>query len=531
MAEVTLHPDPIGTFPPGTTVQVFLVPVNAVSSWTPSGAPLSEPTVANDGSLKVTSLEEGRLYVATATVGGVARYLRFGPPAGGGSAVLGSDGTVGGPSGSPLAFPAMTDRPTLADVVTTLPVPANGTLAAGHTWALSGGGTGSTLNFTGERGLAAQCIKIVSKADGGISAIKLKRETAMNLTGKMLRFRFQLQAGTMANAKELAVRLGSGATEFLSAMKGVVWANAKVGAEERLIEELGQIADEGEWFTITLVPAALKGREGALPDWTAIQDIEIRLADNTLGSVTLLFGGVEIVAQDTRFPTGVVSITTDDNYLSQMTMAATMAKFGMKGTAFITQDKIGAAEHLSLTELLHLANVNGWDLGAHCQLSSDNVTSPSIGMTGLTTAQQSSDWATLRKFINDQGLPNPNHLAIPSGKFNAATLVVIQQMFASARLTGAAQGFETAPPGDVHRLRCPGVTSATVIGPVGTAGSIKWMIKQAKEFGGWLILLFHDMAAEAKEPNTITETAFNEVVEAIAAEGVPVRKVSEVLGV
>lgn len=553
MAEVTLHPDPNGAFPPGTQVGIFLVPVNAVAGWVPAAGtvPLSEPTVANDGSLKVTGIEEGRVYVATAVVGGVGRTLRFGSTGGGsGVAILGTNGAVGGPGGSPLGSSTAalrdglawngtgwepstvltTPRPTLTRATSTLPTPANSTLEPGHTWALSEGAAGSTLNFTGEGGLAGQCVKLVSKGEAKISAIKLKRETAMNLAGKMLQFHFLLSAGTVPNLKELAIRLGSGASEFASGMKGVVWANAQSGVEARMIEELGQAAKEGEWWTVTIVPAALKGREGT-PSWEAIQDIEIRLGDNGLGQVTLLFGGCEIVAQDSRFSTGVVSITTDDVYASQTKMAATMAKFGMKGSTFITVDKINAVEHQTTAELLHMINVNGWDLGVHCQLSADNVTSPSIGMTGLTAEQQTSDWASAQRWINEQGLPTPNHLAIPSGKFNTATLGVIQQLFSSSRLTGAAQGFETVPPADPHRLRCPGVTNASVIGPVGTAGSIKWMIKEAKEHGGWLILLFHDMAAEAKEPNTITETAFNEVIQAIHEEGVPVRKVSEVLGV
>lgn len=74
---MTLHPDPIAAFPPGTTVKIYKRPAGAPRSWVPVGAALSEPTVSAAGALKVEALEEGAIYVATAVVGGVTKKVQF----------------------------------------------------------------------------------------------------------------------------------------------------------------------------------------------------------------------------------------------------------------------------------------------------------------------------------------------------------------------------------------------------------------------------------------------------------------------
>jgi lysophospholipase L1-like esterase len=106
MAEQVLHPDP-GSFPPGTAVKVYLrawPEPGGVLAGAPAGSVLSEPVVAEAGTLRVTGLEEGRGYIGWAVTGGVDRYVRF--EAGGtqgGVAFLGADGTVGGTGGSRLS--------------------------------------------------------------------------------------------------------------------------------------------------------------------------------------------------------------------------------------------------------------------------------------------------------------------------------------------------------------------------------------------------------------------------------------------
>lgn len=125
MAEVVLHPDPISAFPPATQVKIYKRPVGAPRGWVPSGAALSEPVVLADGSLKVVGLEENVVYVATAVVGGVTRTVRFeagGQATPGGTAIVGDDGFVGGPKGSPLSPSVGTGSLTLASLRETVPV-------------------------------------------------------------------------------------------------------------------------------------------------------------------------------------------------------------------------------------------------------------------------------------------------------------------------------------------------------------------------------------------------------------------------
>lgn len=106
MAEATLNPNPI-SFPVGSKVKIYAWTLPAPGGrleGAPPGALLSEPEVAQAGTLTVTGLEEGKTYVAWRVTEGTDRYLFFQTGGTeGGLAFLGGDGTVGGPGGSSLS--------------------------------------------------------------------------------------------------------------------------------------------------------------------------------------------------------------------------------------------------------------------------------------------------------------------------------------------------------------------------------------------------------------------------------------------
>lgn len=546
MAEVTLHPDPIGTFPPGTQVQVFLVPVNAVSSWTPSGVPLSEPTVANSGALTVSGIEEGRVYVATAVVGGVTRYLRFAAGLGGtGVAQLGSNGAVGGPGGSPLgagtpvvrdglvwngsswesSVPVLAPQPILPEALTFFANPANNTLASGHTWALSQEfAAESELNFTGDAGLStAQCIKLVTKGTGAFAGASLTRLAELNLKGKHLRFFFKIPAASAATLNSIQIAVGSGAAAFTGQLKNTIVSSFSTA-------ELAQYAKAGEWFSVCVVPYGLEGRTGTEINWEKVQDYRVLAEDNKSGPTTVLFGGVQVVDHDPRFTSGVVSFTFDDCYGSQWEKLAPMlGKYGYKASLYLTVDAVNAATKLTLEQIQHLQNVQGWDVSVHCDLGAHNVNAET-GMTTLSETVILNDLRAAQEKLAEWGLFATNHWAVPSGRFDARFMDFSRELFASARITSGGGG-ETVPPADPRRLRIAGMTNASKTGPSSEVGSMKWKLAETKAFGGWMILLIHDVAVALKEPNTLNEKLVEETIEAVHAEGLTVRKVSEVLGV
>lgn len=421
--------------------------------------------------------------------------------------------------------------PILPTAVTLLPKPENSNLATGLNWKLENHfASGSSLADSSDWGLnAATCIKLETEGGGLLASVQRTRETEVNLKGKHLRLWLKLDPNCVGTLKELSFRVGGGAAAFENVFKSQIWVNPASSTQARLEEELGQIACCGEWFPWTVNPCGLPGREGT-PNWESIRDFQLRVEDNGTGPSTVRFGGIETVENDMRFPNGVVSFTMDDDYLSQRTIqAAILAKYGYKASVYITGDSIGESGHLTREEVERLVQVYGWDLHVHCMLKANNSTEPSIGMTGLTTQQLIEDWDRIKGLVHEMG-GNPNHIAIPSGKVSASLLALARQKFSVMRRT-TPYGAETVPPADPYRIRKVGMVVSSAAGPDTTPGTMEWIVKQASETGGWVNFLFHDVAPVAKEPNTIEEKKFKEVIEYINAKGVPVRKVSEVLGV
>lgn len=97
MAGVTLNPAP-QSFPPGTSVVIKVAPtvlrLFSPGSGEPPGTTVATVSVETNGTLPISGLNAGTRYVGWANVGGVDRYLQFGP--------LGTSTAAGiAPSGQP----------------------------------------------------------------------------------------------------------------------------------------------------------------------------------------------------------------------------------------------------------------------------------------------------------------------------------------------------------------------------------------------------------------------------------------------
>ena len=423
------------------------------------------------------------------------------------------------------------------------PFGKNGTIEAGHNWGELEGAAGSSLSSLQEAGLSERCIKIITNGEGGKGSATLKRQGPFNLAGKAIRMHFKLSADSAEGIKEIAIRVGSGAAAFAAIGKVQLMINTQaIGSGKRKETEQEAYVKPGEDFAVDILPVNLITREGEALNWGALQDFNIRVFDNgeagkPVPPCTLFFKGMEVIAQSAISAAGVVSFTFDDCYQSQTKAAQVMERFGYKGFAYITVDKLGQKEHLTEAELFNLARVHGWDIGVHCYLGADNFTltnghEVATGMTELTEQEFLTDLTNCQRWLKERGYDGLNHLAIPSGRWTPETRLWTQRIMSSARLAGTLiGGVESHPPADLMRLKQIAVTPKTVIGPVGTQGTVLWKLKQVKESGGWVIILVHGIGAEAEEPNVITETAFNEIVEAVNAEGLAVRKITDMLGV
>jgi peptidoglycan/xylan/chitin deacetylase (PgdA/CDA1 family) len=421
------------------------------------------------------------------------------------------------------AIPPLARRPILTEIVTLLPKPTNSTLGSGHEWKFSQeyNTTTSNLNYTTEGGLASQCVKLTTKGTGGQAVVQLTRQAAINLKGKHVKVWLLIPTEFAGTLNDITVIFGSGSEAFKGQLKQTICNNFGT-------EPLKAFCKSGEWFPFTIEPMGLTGRVGSEINWEAIQDFRIGIEDNKTGETGILFGGLEIVTD--TYPEGVVSWTHDDNYLSQWEKLYPMFQaYGWKASLYLTMSRINEASHLTLEQIKHLQQVAGWDVSVHCDLAAHNV-SPTEGMTPLTETEILNDLRAAQERLAELGLEGANHWAIPSGIFNQEFLAFTPQLFSSAR-AALSNGGETVPPADRRRLRISGMTNGSKTGNNAEVGSMKWVAKETKAYGGWAIFLIHSVAAVAEEPNTLEEKKVKELVEEVAAQGLLVRKISEVLGV
>jgi hypothetical protein len=275
-------------------------------------------------------------------------------------------------------------------------------------------------------------------------------------------------------------------------------------------DEEANLLQDGEWSTVTLSPGA--ARRVGTPDLGAIREIVWLVADNgsTESPTPVRADWSELAAVDaTR---GVVTLTFDDGYDEHYSVAAKlMAEHGLRGTAYVTPDRVGEPGYMKLEEVHALHDRYGWDVAAHHQ-------DPFTGF-------QADDlhwviWET-RGFLDHEGFAAAEHLAYPLGKYETRTVLpLVRRYFTTARL--ASGGPETLPPGDPYRLRAMNVLSTTEPEEILAAA------QRADSTGEWLILMFHFLVAVPQRDTEYPLEKFTRTVELLAEARVDVRPLSEV---
>ncbi len=170
---------------------------------------------------------------------------------------------------------------------------------------------------------------------------------------------------------------------------------------------------------------------------------------------------------------GVVSITFDDGYKSQLLAGESLKKYDLKGTAYIMPRNIGEAGLMTTKEITLLKSY-GWDIQSH----------HAVPLTTIKEDQLKKEFDFGLEYLNKQNLKSQTqHLAYPLGRHNDTVVAQTQSHFQTARLAGG--GTETLPPADLYRLRTYNVLDST------TPEQIKEEIEKAKKGNQWLILMFH----------------------------------------
>lgn len=197
--------------------------------------------------------------------------------------------------------------------------------------------------------------------------------------------------------------------------------------------------------------------------------------------------------------TAKVTFTFDDARVSSYTNAApTLAKYGLKGTNYVTTGCVGMTttpntchaandvKYMTWAQVKALQNTYGWEIGSH------SVTHPYLASynadddqpTALTDAQVVSEVTQSKSALLAQGI-DAKSFASPYGDYDAFSLQTIAKHYSSHRAF-AEQNNNVYPYNDQL------LNNMQVQMPV-TLSAVKAKIDYAIANNTWLVLTFHDI--------------------------------------
>lgn len=406
-------------------------------------------------------------------------------------------------------------------------------MQAGHGWATAGTVGGFNLNDSVVFVRGSQSASITTNGAGATATLRRFGLPAINLTGKALRLLLRVDNYTQVNTLNFFVGTSGLANNFK-------WRfNANTTSS--------QIGMAGDWVVVTLQWSEINTVAGAYtlsptgaPSTTGgFTDMQIQVSDQGTGPVTLWLQAVEIIGSAvSTWPNGIISVTFDDSIDSARLAMRKMDTLGFRGTQYTIADAIGTPGKLTLAELRSMQTMSGWEIAGHSYASSAHNTR----YPNLTAQQVDDDARNLKAWLVSNGF-HGDSFAYPGGRYeNTVDGVPVDQLvaryFGTARTILSEVGVSThaaidaIPAAMPHRMRGLSSVSSLSSGPnkptrlTGAGG----MLDRVASNGGWLNLVFHQIVAGAPtDPLEITQTDFDMIMDAIAARGIPVIPVSDVV--
>ena len=379
---------------------------------------------------------------------------------------------------------------------------------AGHGYTRSGG-TATLSDDESDFVAGTQSLKVTTLGDEAYNQIGRQSVGPYDFTDRDLRITFKVEG--LAHVRTFEVFLSSDNQETNNVHYPVS------------IPVQPYIAD-GEWASVTIIWGDLVNNfaPGTI-DEDEVNNVEFRLEDDNTAPVTFHLNEVAAVQRESQ---GVVSIVFDDGWESTYTRGRPyMDRYGFRGSAAIIRDVIGTANYMTLAQLRTLQDLGGWDIVAHA----DTVANHNAGYGNLENPVVEAEMKGIKRWLLDNGFERRDVFVWPLGSFTPSQMVMARRLFNAVRGTtggagGASGPHETFPPGDNGRLR------TWTIGNTDTAGEVEAALEQCATHRSWLLLAFHQIVAGGAESGTETnEAAFGEMIDAIAASGLAVKTVAEVM--
>jgi peptidoglycan/xylan/chitin deacetylase (PgdA/CDA1 family) len=384
-------------------------------------------------------------------------------------------------------------------------------LQAGHGFTANADGAGtSNLADTTDFTIGTQSVWVETDGAGTLRDLRSPVMAPMDLTNQDVKIWIKVDDVAHLASAELLVGDATLANAFrfkLRSSQGQQWIT------------------NGDWVSFAIPWAASNYSLAGTPARTAITRFALRFTDDATGThVRLHVNALATVAEPVAaFPKGVISFTFDDNYASMVDVGATaLATHGFAGTSYVITDMVDKPARASLTAL-HDLQTAGWDISVHASTDVDHATR----YPNLTAAQVEDDMVDARAWLMTNGFAGYNHCAYPGGAFKTdsnAVLDLAAKYFTSCRTIYQRQQ-ETYLPSDAAKLRVLYVTSDV---PLAT---VQQRVDEACASHEWLIVVFHQLVAGTPSVSTEWNAGdFTQLVDYVAATGIPVRPVSAVLG-
>ena len=208
-----------------------------------------------------------------------------------------------------------------------------------------------------------------------------------------------------------------------------------------------------------------------------------------------------------------ILIVFDDGRSTEYTNAFHyMRSKGLVGTMYVIPSLVGKPDFVTRDQLVEMQN-EGWDIANH--------TYHHRPLPTLTRAQQQAEFTDAQAWLESNGFTRASrHVAYPLGLYNADTM----QAMAAA---GMVSGRTTAP----IETPLPPVNPYTIAGGgIGGGASLaygKLRVDDAIHRRSTVLLLFHGILDHPTDRNDWSTADFKALIDYIAAQKVPVLRVSD----
>jgi peptidoglycan/xylan/chitin deacetylase (PgdA/CDA1 family) len=383
------------------------------------------------------------------------------------------------------------------------------TLQTGHGFTALGAAA-SNMNDTSDFASGTQSASVTSSGNGANVSITRSNMPAVDMTGKVLAV--LLKVTNVARLQRMQFLLGNGnfATYVVQTVQGVK-------------SVAGEYIEEGRWVWVA-VPWNVTA-DGAY-NRAATTDIRLTIADDGGGAGSAVRLQVNRIAaipeRHPAFPNGVVTIGFDDCHGSAYTLARPrMDQYGFPGMIYAIPDQVGLPNNLTTAQLQALERYNGWEVAGHATTTAAHNRSGAF--TSLTAGEVDAEMVQMKSWLYAGAYRGADHFAYPQGLFSPTVLDATARYYRTGRLAAAPRANELLPPVDLMKIR-----SWTSGNDLPTLQSI---VDQAKAGGAWANLVFHVITtgAVSNPQNETTKATFDAFVDYVAAQGVPVRTMTDVL--